>query len=415
MDRITQLLFELRRPTHLNFGCWHIFAAGRFKGKLTSLASWSTIRQVSDVGRKPAFSMQYRYASTYDGRNIDIEGLASIGRAKGEKYLCLGCGRELIPVLGKVKEQHFRHKADIEPACTPESYLHALAKRTFADSYRAAVAVGNPYYLTLPTKRVCKRWEKKLGFACHRENGAVKYDLTTYFDMATLEQRTDGFIADVLLTSSRSHERMLVEIAVTHKCDPSKVASGLRILELHIDHDGKISAFVDGVDATLPWVQLHNFKEQSPIDVACSRACGAELSMFIVYKSGKSILISDHPSVVWAVQHKPAVVYSRIVEETEQGLALGYLAADGGYRREAEIALKSGAPIKCCSICRYAGFQTWEKPVFCKIKKMEVGVNEAASCEAYRPEVRNLGFAIILKATGNQVGPSVLSSHSSQR
>ena len=287
----------------------------------------------------------------------------------------MGCGRDLVPVLGEVREQHFRHKADVGPVCTPESYLHALAKRAFADSYRAAVAAGNPYYLTLPTKRVCKRWEEKLGFVCYREDGAVKFDLTSYFDMASMEQGADGFIADVLLTSSRSHERMLVEIAVTHKCDPSKVASGLRIIELHIDHDGKISAFVDGVDATLPWVQLHNFKEQSPIEVGC--------------KSGKSILLSDHPSVVRGMQQKPAVVYSRVVEEIEQGLAIGYLAGDEGYRREAEIALKSGAPIKCCSICRYAGFRTWEKPVFCKIKKVEVGVNEAASCEAYRPEVRN--------------------------
>jgi hypothetical protein len=333
--------------------------------------------------------MRYRYASTDDGRTLAIDSLVSSAPIRGEKYLCLGCGRELIPVLGKVREHHFRHKADVEPACTPETYLHALAKRAFADSFHAAVAAGNPYYLTLPTKRICKRWEERLGFACHREHGAVKFDLTTYFDVASVEKGTEGLIADVLLTSTRSHERMLVEIAVTHKCDPSKVASGLRILELHIDHDSKISAFAYGVDATLPWVQLHNFKEQSPIDVGCDRGCGAELSMFIVYKSGKSILVSDHPSVVWGMQQKPAVVYSRVVEEIEHGLALGYLAADEGYCREAEIALKSGAPIKCCSICRYAGFRTWEKPVFCKIKKVEVGVNEAASCEAYRPEVRN--------------------------
>lgn len=332
--------------------------------------------------------MRYRYASTSGGRNIAIESLASSARVKGEKYLCYGCSQELIPVLGEVREHHFRHKADVEPACTLETYLHALAKRAFADSYRAAVAAGNPYYLTLATKRVCKRWEERLGIACHREYGSVKFDLTSYFDMASMEQGVDGFIADVLLTSSRNHERMLVEIAVTHKCDPSKVASGLRILELHIDHDGKISA-LDGVDATLPWVQLHNFKEQSPIEVSCNRGCGTVLSMFIVYKSGKSILVSDHPSVVWGMQQKPSVVYSRVVKEIEQGLALGYLAANEGYRREAETALKSGAPIKCCSICRYAGFRTWEKPVFCKIKKVEVGVNEAASCEAYRPEVRS--------------------------
>ena len=333
--------------------------------------------------------MRYRYASTDDGRNIAIEGLASSARVEGERYLCLGCGRELVPVLGKVREHHFRHKSDVEPACIPETYLHALAKRAFADSYCAAVAAGKPYYLTLPTNRVCKRWERNLGFACHREGGAVKFDLTTYFDMASMEQGTDGFIADVLLSSSRSHERMLVEIAVTHKCDPSKVSSGLRILELHIDHDDKVSAFEDGVDATLPWVQLHNFKEQPPTEVSCNRRCGAELSMFIVYNSGKSILLSGHPSEVWGMQQKPAVVYSRVVKEIEQGLAIGYLAGDEGYRREAEIALKSRAPIKCCSICRYAGFRTWEKPVFCKIKKVEVGVNEAASCEAYRPEVRN--------------------------
>lgn len=333
--------------------------------------------------------MQYRYASSDDGRTIAIEGLASSSRVKGEKYLCFGCGRELVPVLGRVREHHFRHKADLELACTPETYLHALAKRAFVDGYRAAVEAGKPYYLTLPTKHACRRWEDKLGFTCFPDKGATKFDLTTYFDKASIEQGADGFVADVLLSSSRSQERMLIEVAVTHKCDPAKVASGLRILELHIDHDSKIAAFANGVDASLPWVELHNFKQQPPIEVGCNHNCDAQLSLFIVYKSGKSMLVSDHPSVMWGMQKKPAVVYSRVVEEIEQGLALGYLAADEGYRREAERAFKSGAPIKCCSICRYAGFRTWEKPVFCKIKKVEVGVNEAASCDAYRPEIRN--------------------------
>ncbi|MNL42640.1 hypothetical protein D3C87_1651050 [compost metagenome] len=56
------------------------------------------------------------------------------------------------------------------------------------------------------------------------------------------------------------------------------------------------------------------------------------------------------------------------------------------YRSEALCAHRKGVPVKCCLLCRYAGFDTLERPVFCKIRKLEVGVNDAATCSAYRPE-----------------------------
>lgn len=332
--------------------------------------------------------MRYRFAFTADERLVPIESLASRDRVRSEKYLCFGCDRELIPVLGKVREHHFRHKADGEVPCAPETYLHALAKHAFFRGYQAAIEEGRPFTLAIPTRRICHKWEERLGHTCERDTGKTQFDLTAYFDEVALEEGVKGFVADVLLSSSRTGERLLVEIAVTHWCEPEKIATGLRILELTVQFEDDIPDFSEGVDATSPLVTLHNFKDQPPIEVACDRNCDAELAMFIVYRSGKSILVSDHPATIWGMKRKPSVAYSHLVTEIEHGLAMPYLAGDG-YRLEAEKAFKNGAAIKCCSLCRYAGFRTWEKPVFCKIKKEEVGVNEAASCEAYRPGVRN--------------------------
>ena len=54
-------------------------------------------------------SIKYRYALD-DGRVIDIRSDAVIRK----EYCCLSCGNILVPVLGDVRQQHFRHKTQLD-------------------------------------------------------------------------------------------------------------------------------------------------------------------------------------------------------------------------------------------------------------------------------------------------------------
>lgn len=286
-------------------------------------------------------------------------------------------------MLGSRRERHFRHKASRELACSRETYLHALAKYQIAEGFRTALAEHRPYELILPTRRICRRWEPELGIACQRQDGSRRVDLTKFFDTVAVEARMHGYVADVLLSSSRSSAVLLIEVAVTHACEPQKIGSGLRIIEVSVAGDDQIGSLGRELDAREAWVVLHNFKEQAALEAPCRGRCGVEVSAFHVFASGKSLLHAAPADRVAAIKRRSSTVYTRVLDEAAHGGVVPYLASDG-YRREAMLALKAGVQIKCCSICRYAGFRTFEKPVFCRVKRIEVGVNEAAACAVFR-------------------------------
>ena len=52
------------------------------------------------------------------------------------KFYCLGCGKEMVPVLFKQQDRtcHFRHK--VNESCNQETYLHNLAKTILARRLR---------------------------------------------------------------------------------------------------------------------------------------------------------------------------------------------------------------------------------------------------------------------------------------
>lgn len=71
-----------------------------------------------------ADNIKYRYAADDDDKVLDILSEQVI---KGKDYTCLSCGGTLRPVKGEERQHHFRHK--IQTNCSPETYLHNLAKR----------------------------------------------------------------------------------------------------------------------------------------------------------------------------------------------------------------------------------------------------------------------------------------------
>ena len=151
------------------------------------------------------------------------------------KYYCLGCDKEMVPVLCKEKEPHFRHK--VNDLCNPETYLHNLAKKYLAKQFESQPKFEVSYYATneCPHKDSCQlfkqfQWKECSGTTLHI------FDLKKKYDTCQIEGVYDGYRADVLLTSSKNPDLppIFLEVSVSHDCTPEKLESGNRIIEMKI-------------------------------------------------------------------------------------------------------------------------------------------------------------------------------------
>ena len=159
------------------------------------------------------------------------------------KYYCLGCGKEMVPVLFKEgqKDDHFRHK--VNDVCNPETYLHNLAKKTLAKKFEKQRKFEVSYYAVneCPKKDTCPvfsrfHWENCYG------NKLYKFDLKEQYDTCQIEGVYNGFRADVLLTNRENSDipPIFLEVSVSHDCTKEKLDSGIQIIEIKISREEDI-------------------------------------------------------------------------------------------------------------------------------------------------------------------------------
>lgn len=177
----------------------------------------------------------YKYAKNSAGKRIDISELNHPN--KDEEYTCIGCKKEMVPCMGKVRQHYFRHK--IVGECVGETYLHLLGKMTFKEVYENCLENGDPYIFQFETKKICERDSEELGWACSSREVVVKDDLTKQFTQLKIEKRDGEFIPDIQLISE-NEEVIYIEIAVTHKSEEKKQMSGKQIIEFLIENEDDI-------------------------------------------------------------------------------------------------------------------------------------------------------------------------------
>ena len=169
--------------------------------------------------------------------NGDVHNISSIthDNRADHRYFCLGCGKEMVPVLCKDKTDHFRHK--VNDLCNPETYLHNLAKKYLAKQFQIQKKFEVSYYASneCPKKESCQlfsrfQWKECSGIQLHT------VDLKEQYDTCQIEGVYNGYRADVLLTNSQNPETppIFLEVSVSHDCTPEKLESGLRIIEMKI-------------------------------------------------------------------------------------------------------------------------------------------------------------------------------------
>ena len=177
----------------------------------------------------------FHNAKDMDDRIVHINDVTK--ENKSNHYYCIGCGGEMSAVLGDKREHHFRHK---EAHCSWESYLHKLGKlrlkqlfdtqESFKIKYIAEYHCEKADDCKLAYDNKCKRFDFN------------EVDLKRYFDTCEEEVTYKGFRADLMLSSKEHPERkpIFLEISVTHDCEPQKIASGIRIIELKITNENDV-------------------------------------------------------------------------------------------------------------------------------------------------------------------------------
>jgi Competence protein len=312
-------------------------------------------------------------------------------------YTCMGCGAEMIAKIGAKKVPHFAHKGNGEN-CSNETYLHKLAKRLIREKFESP----NPFNIKYHRIGTCSRIND-CPFGNKNECEVIKpnsINLKDYYDTCREEVQINGFVADLLLTSSIKPERepVLIEVLVKHPCTEEKLNSGLRIIEIKVDSEDDIKALLqkDSLRESLDIVKdpeledyisdkgdakFYNF-DRTP-SVVGQRV----IPRYILFASGKARIYyeSDCHSVRKKIDSRSILEVSFVTTESND---FSYLLDIGNV-----IACKHIPDFKTCKLCRFYKSYTdmfWDtKYVCCLYKKCNTPKEPtpiyAKQCQHYIP------------------------------
>lgn len=217
----------------------------------------------------------YPYAINEDGKPVHIEEITKENRHDCH-YHCYGCGAELFPVLGDIREHHFRHEKG--STCDPNKYLHEFAKAEIKKKFDESDSFVVKYQAHQKCKKAdkCDFYKQYHWPECERE-GLYAVDLKQFYDTCTSEkgyyqELPDGkkrYVADLFLSHSQKPEnkQVCIEIWVTHECTEEKKQNGGRIIEIKIAKESDaFRDIVESDDENMP-IRFFNFQREIPIDM----------------------------------------------------------------------------------------------------------------------------------------------------
>lgn len=353
-------------------------------------------------------TVQYRFARFDDGTVVDVSELpASPDRGS---IVCLGCGERMVAHLKDDKvARHFAHFRRAANCAARETYLHRAAKALFIRTYRSCLSSNTAYVLSLPVKDICTELQAELGFTCEIQ-ALCGYDLTQWYEFVEEEGTIGSFRADVLLRSSAATRRpLLVEFAVTHACEPAKVAGGGLILEISIQEESDLQKLlVPHLTATArSRITAHNFRPRSKVRALCGGNCLRQVKVMVVHASGAPKLFTVAAGKAKTFAPRSAV-WKRVLTKFESAPPevdldqLEYVGDDlpaGGnlLERGCFAALLDGVSITNCYVCRHRGTTSFFSKVWCHQWREEVHNNHAPVCEHFA-RIRGAGGLRALQA-----------------
>lgn len=171
---------------------------------------------------------------------------------------------------------------------------------------------------------------------------------------------------------------------MTHELSEKKWASGQRIIELQIRHEGDIARIREKRLGRQDGLFL-NFaaKPVALTDAECDCA-ERRFYCFCVHASGRCLMPHITLDTLGdQVQHGDRFAYVRGHDSRD-----AYPPEPGDlFRRIVEDAHGGGLRLTNCYLCRYRR-DNWlrerRKPIYCKLRKLTCNSNEAVDCEFFR-------------------------------
>jgi hypothetical protein len=283
--------------------------------------------------------IQFRYAKTEKGDTVDIKSLPQ----KDGSYYCIGCGKEMIPYLGEIKEYHFQHKANY--SCSGETYLHNLAKTEFLKVLNNCRETKEPFYIEFSQNQTCHHYKKFFDISCMQEVSR-KIDLLKYYtEPPVLEEREGEFIPDIKLFNKDKSKLLFIEIKVSHKSTYEKIASKYHIIEVSINTENDLECIWNKhIVEKSGKIKFYNFERVATIN--CKGDCKNSYYFLHLYNSGKVALEEKNLRQIKEAIKKENILNYQIAEINDFETFLIYINFIGE-------CLKKGYLIKNCFLCKY--------------------------------------------------------------
>lgn len=344
--------------------------------------------------------VKYHYALDEQDRLLCIDEITEEDR-HAHSYHCLNCGAGMVPRMGEVRSRHFAHRSD-EAHCETETYLHKLAKCLIKEKFDREGPFEVGYY-----RDVKCSVQGSCPFAKPEECHDWKldtFDLKQFYDTCIEEQPVEGYIADLLLTSSEKPDRepVLIEIQVTHKSTDQKIQSGLRIIEIRIKTEEDIKSLlnapiVENPEAifghvmdveTIGFAKFHNFKKKAFSPEPLEKR---GIQRFYLFRSGKAFVTNMDEFKSCKEVHKKDNEKAIF----EASIDCFYLDSPSPYEFGYMAAMQNGIQVRTCVFCKYhrSGYEVGLglDPIFCCLYK-KYGTPEnpepqyARQCQYYRED-----------------------------
>ena len=334
--------------------------------------------------------IKYRYAYNSINQIIDVNKLLKQKETYSNIFRCLGCDEILTPVLGEKRRKHFRHKVDLN--CSPETYLHKLAKGRFYEIYNECLLNNKSFLIVLNQNRICNHLSFDFNYYCNLGNKLKTFDLTKYFRQIRMEQREDSFIPDLLLVSDKE-EKLFIEIAVTHQSSIAKISSDYRIIEIDVQEESDISIIENKKISQDIGARFYNFKD-SVVKNFCKgnchqklkpySFCNIEYKYFVIFSNSKSAILTITMDEIDRLHKNKIIKYGEFVISYNPNMILS-----NEYIKLVIESFVNDRKLKNCFLCRYHGKSyNYDYSIYCKFLKKNCNSNEAANCEYYRPDTK---------------------------
>lgn len=306
----------------------------------------------------------------------EIVNISNVNKQEKREFFCCNCGDKMIPKKGEINAHHFAHKTSF---CSYESYLHKLAKLKFFITYSKCLHENKPFFLEYFIDQECVSCEKDFNIKCNFRNSTKLFDLTKKFDKIEIEKGINGFVADVLLSSSLSDENILIEFAVKHFCSYEKKSSGLRIIEIPIENDNYIKLLDNNsFKFQINKQNLYNFKKRfESKNIFNPYQCKNLFFLFTVGNDGKAYSYSGQMREILGDLSMNEYKYYEIIKDVDYESETSY------YIESVKEASLKGIKVMNCHACKFMKPNTKrfkDSAWFCTKHKAEIS-NSNYACE----------------------------------